>query len=110
MNIAFETLKNCLASQPILVIYFPKLETKLHCDANSNGFGAILMQRQTDNVFKPIFYFSKRITNTEASYHNFELECLAMVYAIKRFHVYLAGIRFKILTNCDSFRLNLNRT
>ena len=30
-----------------------------------------------------------------------------MVYAIKRFHVYLAGIKFKIITDCDSFRLTL---
>jgi len=45
--IAFETLKNCLASQPILAIYSPKLETEFHCDASSSGFGAILMQQQT---------------------------------------------------------------
>lgn len=51
---AFETLKNCLASQQILAIYSPKLETELHCDASTSGFGAILMQRQADNVFKPM--------------------------------------------------------
>lgn len=107
--IAFETLKNCLASRPILAIYSPKLETELHCDASSSGFGAILMQRQIDNALKPVFYFSKRTTNTEASYHSFELECLAVIYAIKRFHIYLAGIRFKIFTDCDSFRLTLSK-
>jgi len=52
------------------------------------------MQRQTDNVFKPVFYFSKRTTSTEAGYHSFELECLAVVYAIKRFHVYLSDLKF----------------
>jgi len=98
---AFETLRNCLVSQSILAIYFPKLETELHCDASSSGFGAILMQRQTDNMLKPVFYFSKRTTSTEKNYHSFELECLAVVYAIKRFHVYLAGNRFKILTDCE---------
>lgn len=106
---AFETLKNCLASQPILAVYSPKLETELHCDASSNGFGAILIQRQVDNTLKPVFYFSKCTTNTETTYHSFELECLAVVYAIKRFHVYLAGIRFKIFTDCDSFRLTLSK-
>lgn len=40
---------------------------------------------------------------------SFELECLAVVYAIKRFHIYLAGISFKIVTDCDSFRLTLNK-
>lgn len=107
---AFEILKNHLASQPILAIYSPKLETELHCDASASGFGAILMQRQIDNVFKPVFYFSKRTTNAEANYHSFELECLAVVYAIMRYHIYnLIGIRFKILTDCDSFRLTLSK-
>lgn len=106
---AFETLKNCLASQPILAIYLPKLETELHCDASSSGFGAILMQRQKYDILKPVFYFSKRTTDAEKRYHSFELGCLAVVYAVKRFHVYLAGIRFKILTDCDSFRLTLSK-
>lgn len=56
-----------------------------------------------------MFYFSKCTTKAEASYHSFELECLAVVYAIQRFHIYLAGIKFKILTDCDSFRLTLSK-
>ena len=54
-------------------------------------------------------YFNKRTTVTEAKYHSFELECLAIIYAIKRFHVYLYGMRFKILTDCNSLRLTLSK-
>lgn len=100
----FEALKHCLASRRILALYSPKLETELHCDASSSGFGAILLQKQPDKVLKPVFFFSKRISAAEAKYHSFELECLAAVYAIQRFHIYLAGIPFKILTDCDSSR------
>lgn len=32
-----------------------------------------------------------------------------MVYAIKRFHIYLAGIQFRVVTDCDSFRLMLSK-
>lgn len=106
---AFEKLKQLLSSQPILSIYSPTLETELHCDASASGFGAILLQRQNDNVFRPVFYFSKRTTVVESNYHSFELEYLAVVYAIKRFHIYLALISFKIVTDCDSFRLTLNK-
>lgn len=49
------------------------------------------------------------MTVVESKYHSFELECLAVVYAIKRSHVYLAGIPFKIITDCDSFRLTLSK-
>lgn len=104
---AFEILKSKLVAQPILSIYSPFAETELHCDASSIGFGAILLQRQDDNKFHPIFFFSKRTSEAESKYHSYELECLAVVYALKRFHIYLQGIRFKIITDCDSFRLTL---
>src|SRR5580765_822239 len=54
-------------------------------------------------------YFSRRTTTTEARCHSFELECLAAVYAIKRFHIYLSGIPFTIVTDCNSFRLTLSK-
>lgn len=108
-NEIVETLKQLLASQPILAIYSPKLETELHCDASANGFGAILLQKQNDKIFRPVFYFSKRTMVAESKYHSFELEYLAVIYAVKRFHIYLASIPFKIVTDCDSFRLTLSK-
>jgi len=38
-----------------------------------------------------VFYYSKRTTETEAKYHSYELVFLELVYAVKRFHVYLNG-------------------
>ncbi|XP_055622779.1 uncharacterized protein LOC129766284 [Toxorhynchites rutilus septentrionalis] len=43
---SFERLKEALISKPVLSIYSPKLETQLHTDASSNGFGGILVQHQ----------------------------------------------------------------
>lgn len=57
----------------------------------------------------PVFYYSKRTTETESKYHSFELETLAIIYALKRFRVYLQGIKFKILTDCNSLTLTLNK-
>ncbi|KAL4123094.1 hypothetical protein QTP88_015324 [Uroleucon formosanum] len=94
---AFKYLSSILTKTPVLAIYSPTAETELHCDASSSGFGAILLQKQPDNKFKPVFYFSQRTSPVESKYHSFELECLAVVYAIKRFHVYLYGISFKHL-------------
>jgi len=67
------------------------------------------MQKKSDLKFHPIFYFSKRTTPTESKYHSFELETLAVIYALRRFRNYLHGIKFKIITDCDSFRLTLNK-
>lgn len=101
---SFEKLKTFLSTYPILSVYSPDLETELHCDSSSHGFCAILLQKQKDCLFKPISYYSHRTSPAESKYDSFELETLATIYAIKRFHVYLFGIRFKIVTDYDSFR------
>lgn len=82
---AFETLKAKLLKAPVLAIYSPKAHTELHCDASAHGFGAILFQQQPNRKLHPIFYFSKRMTEPESRYHSFELETLAIVYALRRF-------------------------
>ena len=81
---AFETLKNKLVEAPTLAIYNPKAYTELHCDASSQKFRAILFQRQNNQKLHPVFYFSKRTTKPESRYHSFELETLAIVYALRR--------------------------
>jgi len=84
---------------PILALYSPKAETSVHRDASALGYGVILIQKQEDGLMNPVFYYSKRTTEVEAKYHSYELECLALVYAVKRFHVYLNGIKFKVFTD-----------
>lgn len=106
---AFEELKAKLISAPILSIYNPRDKTELHCDASSYGFGAILFQRKQDLKLHPIFYYSKRTTETESRYHSFELETLAIIYALRRFRVYLHGIKFTILTDCQSLKMTLDK-
>lgn len=72
----------------MLAIYDHGSETELHCDASSMGYGAVLLQKQKDEQFHPVFFFSKRTTNAESRYHSFELEMLAIINALKRFKIY----------------------
>jgi len=105
----FEELKGKLIKAPVLAIYDPHDSTELHCDASSYGFGAVLMQRKSDLKLHPIFYFSKRTTTVESRYHSFKLETLAIIYALSRFRVYLLGISFKIVTDCNALKLTLQK-
>jgi hypothetical protein len=107
--VAFETLKDSLVDAPLLAIYSPLLETELHCDASSKGFGAILLQKQNDGKFRPVRYLSKRTTESESKLHSYELELLAIVYAVEKFHVYLHGLRFKVVTDSDAVKMALNK-
>ena len=106
---AFYVLKSKLASAPVLSIYSPHDATELHCDASTLGFGAVLMQRKSDSKYHPIFYFSKRTIEVENRYHSFELETLAIINALKRFRSFLLGINFKIITDCNSLKLTLDK-
>jgi len=106
---AFEILKDRLVNAPILSIYSPHDETELHCDASATGFGAILLQKKTDQKLHPIFYFSKRTTEIESKYHSYELETLSIIYALRRFRTYLLGLKFKIITDCQALSLTLNK-
>lgn len=106
---AFFELRNALTSAPVLSIYNPKRDTELHTDASSQGFGAVLLQKQEDGKWHPVSYFSRRTTTAESQYNSFELETLAVIYALRRFRVYLEGISFRIVTDCSSLMQTLSK-
>lgn len=105
----FNKLKDLLLSEPVLAIYSSSDPTELHCDASSLGYGAILLQQKSDKNWHPVFYFSKRTTDAESRFHSFELETLAIVNALNRFRIYLEGITFTIVTDCNSLALTLKK-
>jgi hypothetical protein len=97
-----------LTSRPLLAIYDPTLPTELHTDASAVGYGGILIQK-CDGQTRVIAYFSKRTTQTEAKYHSYELETLAIVNSLKNFRVYLLGIEFVIVTDCNAVKFTANK-
>lgn len=90
-----------LCSRPVLAIYNSQADTQLHTDASSLGLGAILLQKYSNKNWLPVTYFSQSTNQAESRYHSFELEMLAIVKAIERFHIYLYGIEFTIVTDCN---------
>lgn len=106
-EIAFQTLKQRLVEKPILAIYNADAKTELHTDASKVGLGGIFMQYQIDGSLKPIAYFSRVTSNEEKHYHSYELETLAVVESLKRFRIYLTGIKVKVITDCSALRTTL---
>lgn len=110
---AFNLLKKELTSSPVLKLYDPAAETQFHTDARSAGLGAILLQKQKDNLWGPIAYYSQGTNSAESRYHSYKLEMLAIVKAVERFHAYLYGVQFLIVTDCNALvyavtKANLN--
>ncbi|CAK1589624.1 unnamed protein product [Parnassius mnemosyne] len=106
---AFETLKKKLVERPLLALYDPNLETELHTDASKQGIAGILMQMGRDGLLRPVAYYSRKTTTEEQRLHSFELETLAVINSLNRFRVYLLGIKFKIVTDCNVLRTTLTK-
>lgn len=79
-------------------------------DVSMHGYGAILLQRGSkDQLLYPVYYASGKTTPAEEKYSNYELEVLAIVKAFKQFRVYLLGIVFKIVKNCQTVSLTTSK-
>ena len=66
-------------------------------DASPVSLGAILEQKQSDGEYRPVYYASRKLTDTESRYSQFE--ALGVYWACKRFYLYFIGIEFEILTD-----------
>ena len=79
-QLAFEALKEKLVNAPVLV--YPSfdrpfvLETD---DASVRGLGAVLSQKQSDQLLHPVAYASRALSAPEKNYASTELETLAVV-------------------------------
>ncbi|UYV63816.1 hypothetical protein LAZ67_2005745, partial [Cordylochernes scorpioides] len=106
---AFQDLKQILTSKPVLKIYQVGARTELHTDASKFGFGAILLQEDVDKKMHPVHYMSKKTNEAQQKYSSYKLKVLAVVEAVKKFRIYLLGIKFKILTDCSAFTMTLKK-
>lgn len=107
---AFEQLKIMLSERLVLNLFRVGAETELHTDASMYGFGAILLQKNSENKkLHPVYYASGKTTPAEQKYPSYELEVLAIVRALKRLRTYLLGIKFKIVTDCRAFTQTMSK-
>jgi len=106
---AFNLLKADLTSFPVLRLYNPAAQTELHTDASTQGLGGILLQRQSEGNWAPVAFYSQMTNKAEANYHSFELEMFAIVRSIERFHIYLYGLKFTVITDCNALVYAINK-
>ncbi len=96
---AFQKSKELLTSSRLLVHFDPKLDLILACDASAYGIGAVLAHRMPDGTEKPVGYASRTLSKAERNYSQLEKEGLSCIFGIKRFHQYLFGHPFQLITD-----------
>ena len=96
---AFKEVKSLLSSDSVLVHYNPDLPLGLSTDASIVGIGAVLFHRYPDGSERPIYNISKCLSETQKRYGMVQLEALAIIYALKKFHQFVYGRSFILVVD-----------
>lgn len=107
---AFNEIKSILSLEPVFSIYNPKSATEIHCDAVIDIYGSVLKQQSpVNNQSHTVYFVSKKTTDAELKYTRYELAVLAVIQVLKKLRVYLFGIAFKIVTDCNAFKMIMDK-
>jgi hypothetical protein len=102
---AWLDLKTELSSPTILVSPDRYAEKLLMTDASGYGVGAVLLQKDVNDKWRPIAFASRKLKGAEVRYTVTEQECLAIVFALRKWRHYLhGGPKFDIVTDHMALR------
>ena len=95
---ALRQLKKAMAEASTLAYFDKDAPTRVIADASPVGLGAVLLQRER-NQEVPVCYASRSLSDCERRYSQTEKEALSLVWACERFHAYIYGREFDLVTD-----------
>ncbi|XP_013927684.1 PREDICTED: uncharacterized protein LOC106553663 [Thamnophis sirtalis] len=96
---AFAAVKDTLTSAAVLVQNSDKLPLTLACNASRYGLGAVLSHVLPNGSEAPVAFYSQTLSAAEQNYSQIDKEALAAVSRVKKFHDYLYGRHFTLVTD-----------
>ena len=95
------TSRNYYLTPPILKVAEPNKQYVLQTDTSEQGLGTVLSCSQIEENSKehPMAFASREFLPREKNYSVIEKKCLAIVWSLQVFHIYLYGQKFSIATD-----------
>ncbi len=103
---AMQELKHKLVSAPVLICDDGISQLELQTDKSVKGIGAVLRLKKNGESH-PITFISRKVSDAEQNYHANELECLALVWALRKLRHYV--YTRPVLVKSDSSALGCSR-
>ena len=95
---AFRTLAVAIADTASIRLPDLNATFVLQTDASEYGLGVVLLQEH-NGALRPVAFASHTLSAAERNYTVTEKECLAIIFALKKFDMYLDGATFTIQTD-----------
>jgi len=96
---AFQELKRRISTPPILKLPDVTKPFILQTDASHTGIGAVLLQEDAAGEKCPVAFASRKLQPRETHYSTIERECLAIIWGVTKFQVYVYGTEFFLETD-----------
>ena len=101
---AFEKLRDLMSSSEVLVYPDFTKPFVLETDGSGVGIGGVLLQEDDKKKLRPIAYASRTLRDAETRYMATELECLAIIWCLNEFRVYVLGHELLVVTDHNALK------
>ena len=88
-----------MTSAAVLAHYDANVSLHLAGDALAYGVGAVVSHVYPDGSERPVAYASRTLLSSERNYSQLEKETLSLIFGLRKFHQYLYGRRFALVTD-----------
>ncbi|RVW98465.1 Transposon Tf2-8 polyprotein [Vitis vinifera] len=93
-QMAFESLKEAMSTEPVLRLPDLDLPFEVQTDASDRALGGVLVQEG-----HPVAFESRKLNNAEQRYSTHEKEMTAVVHCLRQWRHYLLGSIFTVVTD-----------
>ncbi|KAG1177838.1 hypothetical protein G6F36_010757 [Rhizopus arrhizus] len=96
---SFDYIKKKLSSAPVLMNPDMNKPFRIECDASDFAVGAVLLQEDSQGIWRPLAFESKKLSQAEKGYPAQERELLSILHALRTWRCFIEGSEYQVFTD-----------